>query len=94
MEGEWAILRFEVPVDREIELENNEEMFGGGAIAMEGWDWEAASFALLEVGEVDEVRFVDGDGQMLVRVLPQGDNEFNMMQFNIASLNATWDSGS
>ena len=94
IEGEWAILRFEVPVDQEIELENNEDMFGGGVIAMEGWDWEAASFAVLEVGEVDEVRFVDGDGQMLVRVLPRMNDEFNMMQFSLASLDVVWDSGS
>lgn len=94
MEGEWAILRFEVPIARDIEVENNENMFGGGVIAMEGWDWEAASFALLDGEEVDEGRFVDGDGQMLVRVLPQDNNEFNMMQFSIASLSITWDSSS
>ncbi|MEX0668027.1 MAG: hypothetical protein WD313_06845, partial [Acidimicrobiia bacterium] len=92
IEGEWAILRFEVPTDRDIELENNEQMFGGAVISLEGWDWEAASFTELDGGNVDHARFVDGDGQVLIRVFPEINDEFRMMQFNLASLNITWDS--
>lgn len=87
--GEWALMRFTVPLDREVNLQHDADMFGPAPSVFEGWDWTSGTFVAVETGEIDEQRFVDPDGQVLVRV-NLGDNDFGR-EFPIGSISLVWD---
>lgn len=89
--GEWALLEFTVPVEREITLSHNADMFGPAPSIYEAWDWTEGAFESIEPGKLEHQRFVDSEGALLVRIQLGGDNEF-FGGFPIGSISLTWDS--
>ncbi|HEX5671293.1 MAG TPA: hypothetical protein VFY46_01070, partial [Acidimicrobiia bacterium] len=90
--GEWALLEFTVPVDREIMLSHRAEMFGPAPSVFEAWDWTQGAFESIEPGELEHQRFVNSEGAVLMRLQLGADNEF-FGGFPIGSISLTWDPG-
>jgi hypothetical protein len=89
LSGEWALMEFTVPVGREIRLTHEADMFGPLPSSFEAWDWATESFVAVEAGEIDQQRFVDPDGTVLIRI----DLHEVFGEFPIGSLSLLWDTG-
>lgn len=90
LSGEWALMEFTVPIDRDITLRHEADMFGPAPAEYEAWDWTAGAFVSVEEGKIEHQRFVDPDGVVLLRIqLGAGENEF-FGEFPIGSVSLTW----
>ncbi|CAN5833221.1 hypothetical protein BH18ACT6_BH18ACT6_03430 [soil metagenome] len=89
VEGEWAMLRFEVAGDRAIELVPSQNIAPGLA-GIDAWDWGKSEYVEIAPGDLDRTRFVDDDGQVLLRIFQPGDEEFFGSQIYPNSYFLTW----
>lgn len=89
VEGEWAMMRFEVAGDRAIELLENPD-FGPTLLAVEGWDWEKSAYVEIAPGDLDR-RFVDEEGQVLLKIFPPAEEEFFGTPVYLNSFYLAWD---
>jgi hypothetical protein len=84
-------MRFTVPLDREVNLHHEADMFGPAPSVYEAWDWTSGTFESVEPGGIDHSRLVDPDGTVLLRIsLGDAEDQF-FGEFPIGSISFTWD---
>jgi len=89
--GDWALMRFTVPLDREVNLHHEADMFGPAPSVYEAWDWTSGTFESVEPGGIDHSRLVDPDGTVLLRISLGGAEDQFFGEFPIGSISFTWD---